>query len=180
MMGTERPSKSVVKPSITSHSRAGSQALGTEKLLERHPEGPAPILPSSEDCGRDAAMDESKAATGRRTGRGREKPGQPALCVWTSLASPAFLSPHAPLPFSLPPKFSLLCPRMGPTHIVLSVWNTLSCFSSPFYSYRFFRFHLKCQFLQEVFPTLPCSNPVSRPPLYCQNLPLFPGPQPWL
>lgn len=78
-MGTERPSKSMLKPSITSHSRAGSQALGTEKLLERHPEGPAPILPSSEDCGRDAAMDDSKAATGWRPGRGRQKPGQPAL-----------------------------------------------------------------------------------------------------
>lgn len=179
-MGTERPSKSMLKPSITSHSRAGSQALGTEKLLERHPEGPAPILPSSRIVGGMLPWTTAKQPRdGGLAGGGRSQGNLP-LVVWTSLASPAFLSPHAPLPSSLPPKFSLFFPHTGPRPIVLSVWNTLSCFSSPFYSYRFFRFHLRCHFLQEVFPTLPCSNPVSRPPLYCRNLPLSPGPQPWL
>lgn len=151
MTGTERPSESVLNEA--QHDLSPSVgSLGTKKLLEGLPKGPAPTSPSSEDHGREAAPDSSKAAMGRRTGRGRE-PGQPPA-VRPSLASPAFLSPQAPLPRSLPSKFPFFiahahhCPRT-PFLLSLAVFPASLPLCHP---YSFFRSHLTCQFLQEVFP----------------------------
>lgn len=122
--GTERASKS--KPSVTSPPGPA----GPLKLLQGHPQGPAPIWPSPEDCGREAAL-HSSAARGRRAGRRREGQGHQPAVAWPSPAPPAPLSPHAPLPSVLPPKSSLCFPQMGPHVRHLFPLRHAFCFPSP-------------------------------------------------